>query len=520
MNTLSQNQGLLFLMLFAVLMLLITLIVSRNKIWTGSRVGFLKAGGKVHWSIGAFSIAASWIWAPALFVSVQKSFELGVAGLFWFTFPNILALVVFAWLAPKIRNKLPGGYTFPDWIKYRFNDSRIHKIYLILFLWYQVMAITVQVFVGGLLVSYLTGINLNVVMLILTLTGLSYSLISGMRASVITDFIQILMIFIISIIIIPWTIKSTGGWISVTEGLGGLVGHTNIFDSNIMYSFGIVTAIGLIAGSINDQQYWQRSFSIDKRHLVKAFVWGGLIFGIVPITLSVLGFLGANPSLGVSMPEGVQLPMIGVEVVTKFLPMWASILFVTMLLSGLSSTLDSGFSAGASLWAIDAVSLSNEEKNVARKERLDEELTESELKIKMELDRKTPSRARLAMIGLALSGLIVAILVEYVPGFGLDKLWWVFNGIASMSLVPTILSLFYPKLSAKGVLLGFAGSFIGIVGFIWGNATSNTDLIVGSAIFIIAISLIMNFTFTEKNKQVSQPSTFAIRKSNHTDKKL
>ena len=498
MNTLTQNQGFTFLVIFAVLMVLITLIVSRNKIWTGSRVGFLKAGGKVSWGIGAFSIAASWIWAPALFVSVQKSFELGIAGLFWFTFPNILALVVFAWLAPKIRNKLPGGYTFPDWIKYRFNDNRIHKIYLILFLWYQVMAITVQVFVGGLLVSYITGINLNTVMVILTLTGLSYSLISGMRASVITDFIQIIMIFTISIVIIPWTINSTGGWESVTKGFGGLVGHTNIFDPNIMYSFGIVTAIGLIAGSINDQQYWQRSFSIDKRHLVKAFVWGGLIFGIVPIALSVLGFLGANPLLDVNMPEGVQLPMIGVEVVTKFLPTWAAILFVTMLLSGLSSTLDSGFSAGASLWAIDAVSLSKEEKDVVRKERLDEKMTDDELLIKEELDKKTPVRSRYAMIGLALTGLIVAILVEYVPGFGLDKLWWVFNGIASMSLVPTILSLFYPKLSAKGVLWGFAGSFIGIIGFIWGNAIGSTDLIVGSALFIIVISLIMNFSFADK----------------------
>lgn len=500
MNTLSQFQGFLFLGIFAILMVVITILASRNKLWTGSRLGFLKAGGKVPWGIGAFSIAASWIWAPALFVSVQKSFELGVAGLFWFTFPNILALVVFAWLAPKIREKLPGGFTFPDWIKYRFNDNRIHKIYLILFLWYQVMAITVQVFVGGLLVSYITGINLNIVMIILTITGLSYSLISGLRASIVTDFIQLLMIFTISIIIIPWTIYATGGWESVAKGFGGLVGNTNIFDPNIMYSFGIVTAIGLIAGSINDQQYWQRSFSIDRRHLVKAFVWGGLIFGIVPIVLSVLGFLGANPELNVVMPEGVQLPMIGVEVVTKFLPVWAAILFVTMLLSGLSSTLDSGFSAGASLWAIDVVTLSKEEKVVVKKERLEEDLNEGELRVKEELDRKTPIKARYAMIGLAIVGLIVAILVEYVPGFGLVKLWWVFNGIASMSLIPTILSLFYPKLSAKGVLLGFAGSFIGIIGFIWGNAIGNTNLIVGSAVFIILISLFFNLVITDKTQ--------------------
>lgn len=198
------------------------------------------------------------------------------------------------------------------------------------------------------------------------------------------------------------------------------------------------------------------------------------------------------------MPEGVQLPMIGVVVVGELLPTWATLLFIVMLMSGLSSTLDSGFAAGASLWAIDSVKLSKEEKEVLRKERLNLEFTEDEEIIKKELDKKTPKRARQAMIGLAIIGLIVALLVEYIPGFGLDRLWWVFNAIASMALVPTVLGLFWDKLSAKGVFLGFAGSFIGIIAFIWGNAIGSSDLIVGSAVFIIVISLIMNLIFPSK----------------------
>jgi len=498
MNTLTQFEGYIFLAAFAVVMIGLTVIVSRNKAWTGTQVGFLKAGSRVPWGIGAFSIAASWIWAPALFVSVQKSYELGLAGMFWFTFPNILALIIFAFLAPKIRKRLPGGYTLPDWIRYRFKDEKIHKIYLFIFFWYQVMAVTVQVFVGGLLVSFLTGIPLNNVMIILTLIGLSYALISGLRASVVTDFLQMVMIFGVGIIIIPWTASAGGGWESIAKGFGGLENTSGIFDSGVMYSFGIVTTIGLIAGSISDQQYWQRSFAIKKNHLVKSFVWGGIFFGIVPLALSLLGFMGANPELGVAMPEGVQLPMIGVAVVGKLLPTWATLLFVIMLMSGLSSTLDSGFAAGASLWAIDSVKLSKPEKEVMSKERLGVELSQEEQNIKKELDRKTPIRARQAMIGLAVLGLIIALIVEYVPNFTLDILWWVFNAIASMAVVPTILGLYWDKLSAKGVLLGFLGSFIGIIGFIWGSAVGNTNLIVFSAVFIVVISLVMNLAFPSK----------------------
>lgn len=274
MNILSQGEGYLFLVVFAGVMIGLTWFVSRSKTWTGTQVGFLKAGGKVSWGIGSFSIAASWIWAPALFVSVQKSYELGLPGMFWFTFPNIIALVVFAWLAPKIRKRIPGGYTLPDWIRHRFKDEKIHKIYLFIYFWYQVMAVTVQVFVGGLLLSFFTGIPLNIVMVLLTAISLSYALISGLRASIVTDVLQMIMIFGVGIIIIPWAASAGGGWDAIAKGFGGLANNVNILDPAVMYSFGIVTSIGLISGSIADQQYWQRSFAIKENHFEKIICLG------------------------------------------------------------------------------------------------------------------------------------------------------------------------------------------------------------------------------------------------------
>ena len=92
------------------------------------------------------------------------------------------------------------------------------------------MAVCVQVFVGGLLVSFLTGIPLNIVMILLTLIGLSYSLISGLRASIVTDFLQMIMIIGVGVIILPWVTIEAGGWQSISKGLGGLGHNTNIFD--------------------------------------------------------------------------------------------------------------------------------------------------------------------------------------------------------------------------------------------------------------------------------------------------
>lgn len=492
MNILSQTEGYVLIVAFGFAMIAITWLVSKDQRWRHTGVGFLVAGRDVTWKVGAPSIAASWIWAPALFVSVQKSYELGLPGIFWFTAPNILALVIFAFLAPKIREAIPGGYTLPDWIRYRLGDERVHKIYMIPYIWYQVMAICVQIFVGGMMLNYLTGIPLNVVMVLLLAIGLGYSLISGLRASIITDFVQMAFIVVGGIIILPWVINAAGDG-AIVNGMGGLAGKTNMFDPAVAFSFGIVTSIGLIAGAISDQQYWQRSFAIKKPDLVKSFILGGILFGIVPIALSVLGFIAANPDMGIALPAGTGLPMIGIATVEKLLPTWATLFFVVMLLAGLTSTLDSGLCAASSLYSIDMVSLDDSEKLVLSKERLGMELSNAEGKVKEKLDAKTTRRARQAMFGIAFAGLVTAFIVQHL--FGLDRLWWIFNGVASCFVVPTILSLYYNRLSAKGVLYGIIGSLFGMVAFVYGNWVKDDVITVVSAIFIIVISLVFCLGF-------------------------
>lgn len=502
MDVLSQTHGYILIVLFGAGMVVLTWFVSRDPRWKHTGMGFLVAGRDVPWYLAAPSIAASWIWAPALFVSVQKAYELGLPGIFWFTAPNILALVIFAFLAPRVRARIPGGYTLPDWMKYRFNDRRVHVAYMVPYIWYQIMAVTVQLFVGGMMLNFLTGIPLNTVMILMLIVAMAYSLISGLRASVVTDFVQMAFIILGGLIILPWVAGAAGPG-AISGGLGGLAKNTNIFDPKVAFSFGIVTSIGLIAGSISDQQYWQRSFAIRRSQLVPSFVMGGILFGIVPIALSILGFIAANPAMGIALPEGTGLPMIGIATVAKLLPVWAAVFFVIMLLAGLCSTLDSALCAASSLYAIDMASLSTGEQEVLRKERLALPMSEEDMKVKEELDAKTMGRARTAMFGIAALGLVTAFIVQHL--FSLDRLWWIFNGVASCFVVPTVLSIYYDRLSAKGVLAAILGALVGMVAFVYGNWVQNDMITVLSAIFIIGISLTLCLIF--KRETPWQPAT-------------
>ncbi|MFA6253806.1 MAG: hypothetical protein WC640_00895 [Candidatus Paceibacterota bacterium] len=505
MNTilaLSPKEGYLLLVIYGVLMIAITYLFARWRRYRSIQ-GFLVAERNVRWWLGAASIAASWIWAPALFVSVQSAYQQGLPGIFWFTFPNIVALLLYIFLAPKIREKMPYGYTLPQWIRYRLGSEKVHKIYLFPYFFYQLMAVTVQLFAGGSLVSFLTGIPLINAMLIMAVTVLIYAFISGLESSFVTDFIQFILIVVGVAVVIPWVISTAGGWGEVVKGMGGVSGQfKNIFDPGVAFSFGIVTAIGLISGAISDQQYWQRAFAIKKSNLVPSFVFGAIMFGIVPIALSSLGFLAANASLGITLPVGVDVSMIGVATVSRFLPVWAMALFVVMLLSALYSTLDSGVVATSSLYVTDVVKYDDQEKEILQKIDRGETLTTSETELGKRLDNRGVKHSRIAMLAITVLGLLVALAVTYIPGFGLKHLWWVFNTIAACVVVPTVLSLYWERLDARGVFWGVLVAFVvGVPLFIYGNIIDKPVWIVGASLFIIAISTGFCLAMPKKHPQ-------------------
>lgn len=462
MNLISTTQGFWLLAIFGVVMVTITYLFTTGSKWQ-TQEGFLVARRNVPWWLGGPSIAASWIWAGALFVSIQLAYEKGFPGIFWFVFPNIIALLVFAFLGPQIRQKFTKGFTLPQYIRQKLNSERTHKLYLVPFFINQIIAVTFNIFAGGAAVSLLTGIPLTVVMPILAVIALIYTLIGGLGASIVTDFVQIVLILFGIVLIVPWTISVAGGFSAIGGGLTGIEGLTNIFDPAIAFSLGLVTSIGLISQSITDQQYWQRSFSLRRKDVSKAFIFGAILFAIVPISLSMLGFLAANPSLGINLPLNIDPSLIGVLTVNQLLPGSITLMFLIVLLGGLSSTIDSGLSATASLWSTD--------------------VKESDT------DKKALVNARGSMVGVTILGLIIAYLAHFIAGFGVAELFLISISVAASVSVPTILSLYWKNLSAKGVFWGvLLAIIVGMPLFIYANIIQNDNLIAIASVSMLVIS--------------------------------
>jgi Na+/proline symporter len=429
LRLLTTDQAYLYLAIFAIGLILIT-TVSARLLGKATVDSFLVAKRRVPWWLAGPSIAAGWTWAIALMVSVQSAYQNGLAGIFWFTVPNIIAVFLYIWLGPRIRNLMPSGYSLPEWIHVRFGDNRVTVLYAFVYFYYQVMAVAVQLYACSSLLSLTTGLNPFLLMLLVLGITLFYCIFSGLQASLITDLLQLSTLLTIGAVIVWMVYHATHGQLN----LHGTVPPDGInpFTPAILFTAGVIQTIGLFSGSIGDQPFWQRSLAIRDGDIKKAFVFGGLLFGLIPIGLSILGFTAAVPQLHIVLPAGSDPSLIGFAVVKNLLPPHAATFFVFML-AALCSSLDSALVAASSLYRL---------------------IWTRPWRVAAEQRRFSVGRGRIAMIAIGCAGLLLAAGVKLIPGFDLKYLWWLLNTIGACVVVPTVLSLFWDRLSARGMLTG------------------------------------------------------------------
>lgn len=444
---------------------------------------FLVADRAVGTFVGAMSVASTWIWAPALFIAAQKAFQEGLPGLMWFTVPNVACLVLFAFLATRIRRMFPSGYTLPEYVAARF-DTRTHLIYLFCFLSLQVCSIAVQLIAGAAMLNAVGGVPYGVGVLALAAVFTSYSLIDGLESSIRTDLFQMIIVGGGIGVLVPMAVSAGGGVDTLVAGLGGFDGtYSSVFNAHVAYTFGITVTIGLMSGPVGDQMHWQRAFAFQQGKEFRGYLLGALIFAFVPITMGLLGFVAAgNHAAAPAVSAGtVAAQQVGPEVIRTLLPQWALVVFTVVILSGLASTGDSALCAGGSLLVVD----------IYRRYVNPRVSTKKALQF-----------SRLAILGLA----GVAILIALIPGITILKLFLFYGTLRSSTLMPTLVILFREKVAASGVFWGVALAVLfGLPVYLAGELLGIVHLKVAANIGIVAISLALPLLAGETHRADAAP---------------
>lgn len=444
-------------MVYSVVMILTTLLLTKKE---NSREGFFVGNRHMGTACSAMSIAATWIWAPALFTSAEKAYLNGWVGLFWFLVPNILCLLLFIPFAKKIRKVMPEGITLSGFMAKTYQSRKVKNIYLFQLILLAVLSSAVQLLAGSKILSTLTGIPFWGMTSLLSVIAFSYSQFSGIKASVVTDTVQMIFMLAVCLIFVPWALHMNDGINSLAEGLKGVTGdYTGLFTAKgleVFFSFGLPTAIGLLAGPFGDQCFWQRAFSIKENKIGKAFLIGAVLFAIIPLSMGILGFVAAGSGY-VSRDTGV----VNFELVGHLFPKWCMGLFLFMVVSGLLSTLDSNLCAIASLTT---------------------DMTK----------RRNPKYIiRLSKYMMILL-LITGILVANIEGLTVTNLFLIYGTLRATTLLPTVMTLLNKGLSSNGVFYGIlvsllAGLPIFAYGTVYNIAVYKT---VGSLVTVLAAGIV------------------------------
>lgn len=417
------------LLIYCVVMVSATLYFTRRET---SAEGFNVANRRLGSMQSAMSIAATWIWAPALFISAEKAYNNGIPGLFWFLIPNLLCLLLFIPFAKRIRKQMPGGVTLSGYMAARYNSAGVRRVYLFQLGMLSVLSTAVQLLAGGKILRAVAGMDFATTTILLSMAAYSYSQISGLRASVLTDAVQMVLILAACAIFVPWALTGAGTD-ALVAGLGGISGQYGSLFSltglEVFLAFGLPTAIGLISGPFGDQCFWQRAFAIDKNKIGRAFLLGAALFGVVPFSMGILGFIAAGTGFVAHDSSVVNL-----ELVTHLFPEWMVWPFLFMLLSGLLSTVDSNLCAAAALTT-----------------------------------DMTANRAlwipKTAMLAVLAAGIGIANL----PGLSIVHLFLIYGTLRATTLLPTVLTLCGVRLSARGICVGvIAAMAVGLPMFAFG----------------------------------------------------
>ncbi len=467
----EQSTGFLLILAYFVAVFLITRMIGRK---SSTKLDYLLANRTIPGWMAAFSIAATWVWAPSMFVASEKAFTSGWVGVFWFVVPNVLTLIIFAYFATWMRKRYPDGWTFSDYIRSKYSN-RTHNLYLIESFGLQILSLAVQLLAGATIMWKITGLPFLLTTVLLAIIPLIYTFAKGLRASIITDYWQMLWIVIVLLLGLPFMFINGGGLETLIEGLSGKAGDiSGMFSGKglaVTLAFGIPTTIGLLSGTFGDQMFWQRVFAIKQNQVKKAFLWSAVIFACVPVSLAVFGFFAAGKGLDI---QDTQLVNVGA--VIAFAPNWFLYLFMVMILSGLISTVDSIICAVSSVTGHDLY-------NRIRKLDL---ISEVEF-------------AKWSMVLVT----ILAILIANIPGLKILHLFLIYGTLRASVMLPTAFAIKGIRMSERGLFYGLLTSMvIGLPIFAIGNFSANTVLIVTGSLFTILASGIISITVKDETGKV------------------
>ncbi|MFN7243016.1 MAG: sodium:solute symporter family transporter, partial [Dietzia cercidiphylli] len=302
---------------------------------------YMTAGHRIGFGISAASMPATWIWASSRYASVNSGYLYGISGPIHYGFWGALMILFIYPFGKRIREVAPQAHTLAEVMFARHGRSSQFMLAGSNILG-SVISLTSNFIAGGALISMLSPFSFIQGVIVIAAGVLLYTLWSGFRASVLTDFGQVLAMLGAVIIIVPSMFFFLGGVDLFTTGAQNLTPQQqSFFSSDAFLNQGAPYIAAVLAYAIGNQTIAQRLFAVREDLIRPTFITATIGYGATIIGIGMVGVLalyaGIDPVDG--DPNNV-LPQVAAE----YLPGVLVAVFFIMIIGSLSSTADSDLS--------------------------------------------------------------------------------------------------------------------------------------------------------------------------------
>ncbi len=318
-------------------------MVSRNQIGSGMAFATITASAMGAWILFSPPEAGS-------------AFG-GVSAILGYCLGSAMAVFLFVFVGPRLRQIMPGGHSLNEYVRHRFSRGRFGKP--IYWLTVGVMLLYMFVYLAAELTAIAQALQLviNAPLFITAFAVIAvvaaYTIAGGLKATILTDAVQFAMIVPLLLICFGATVAAMGGFEIAFEPVvlkqPALLSFNNIDGLR----FGATLLIAIVSAELFNQGNWQRVYACrDDVTVRRAFSASALI--ILPM-IAIAGLLGIMAAgVGFSGPTAFFELLKSLSV-----PLWLLWAVILLALALVMSSLDTLLNGISSVFTADLLHIDN-----------------------------------------------------------------------------------------------------------------------------------------------------------------
>lgn len=439
---------------------------------------YFKGDGTIPWWVTSVSIFATLL-SPISFLSLAGNSYAGT-WIMWFAQLGMLLAIPFT-----IRFFLPiysklGIDTAYHYLELRFESCGLRVLGAVMFIIYQIGRMSIIMYLPCMVLANLTGINVNLLIIIMGVIAIIYSYTGGLKSVLWTDFIQGSVLLIgVTIALLFLVAHTDGGFGAIFDAFRNdgkfLSPDQPIFSPNLLKDSVFLLIVGAgfntMGSYVSSQDIVQRfTTTTDTKKLNKMMLTNGALSIFIATVFYLIGtglyvFYQQN-----ELPPAAAQDQIFASYIAFELPVGVTGLLLAAIYAASQSTLSTGLNSVAASWTLDI------QARVSKKE------------LSMEKQTKIGQYVSL-LVG------IFAIVVSIVLANGdIKSAYEWFNGFMGLVLgilIGTfILGAFTKVANAFGAALAFAAASVVMVGIKY-LAPAGSVSIWSYSIISIVVSLLV-----------------------------